>query len=718
MPLAAALELEEEELEEPPAGAGRPPTMFTLVGDGRRKPCFTSLSLVSLSVNPLRTQAVEHEFLVVENLGVPLLLSWDFVMQHDVLVSPHQGKVRAARLSWHTPLISKDEHLKVEYQTDGPMELAPRQASVVNISPAPGQPRPALPATVRWTCDDEHLEVEPEPVVQHEERAVLRVTNISDAYREGTLYFTATLVDTSSARRPSLTDLVPPHADAHLDIEKEIRDKRWPHLTDVEQHQLRQPLMEFKDPFATDPKAPTMSSVLEHRIPTGDHPPVRARGRRLNPLEVQVLRTGLQPLIDSGILVPSTSAWSAPVLLVRKKDNTLRAVVDYRQLNARTLLVDPTEIPSPEQAFDSLGGSSFWSVMDLASGFWQLPVAPEDRHKPAISTPFGTWEWTRMPMGFVVGATATFQHAMVKVMHDLLGVCLVQYAVHSPDFPSHLNHLRQYMERLRDANMQLKWSKAQFAATSVRFLGHVVDRHGLRTDPDKVRAVAEPPAPRAVPELRSQLGLLSYFRRHIREFALLAAPLHALLRKDTPFVWSEMEEAAWRGLTMKSRRLLSAPVLALPRWHLPFVIHCDASARGVGVGAVLLQEEDGVERPVAYASKMMTEAEKKYPVFEQEGLAVVFAIRSFNHYVRNGLEVMIVTDHKALLAWQQKPILPGRLQRWLAHLQDIPHRIVHPAGTSHGDADALSRHPLATPTRPTTDLVLTLQADHAPDAAS
>lgn len=242
---------------------------------------------------------------------------------------------------------------------------------------------------------------------------------------------------------------------------------------------------------------------------------------------------------------------------------------------------------------------------------------------------------------------------------------------------------------MRAAGLQLKWSKTSFDVQQVRFLRFVVGRDGLKPDPSKLEAVRMLPPPRDTSELRSQLGLFTFYRRFVAGFADIAEPLHRLLRKNEPWAWQAEHSAAWQTLKDK---LCSPPTLAMPQWDKPFAVHCDAS--GVGLGAVLTQESGGRVHPIAFASKTLTAAERNWPVYEQEAAAVQFALKSFEHYLRNGLPVDIWTDHRALLCLQRNPTLPGRLQRWATYMQQFPFTIRHRAGVENGDADALSRFPL------------------------
>ena len=296
----------------------------------------------------------------------------------------------------------------------------------------------------------------------------------------------------------------------------------------------------------------------------------------------------------------------------------------------------PVRMPIPYPAFttpcrDTLAGSKWFTTLDLISGYWQVEVDPKDQPKTAFSTPDGLFEFNVMPFG-LCNAPATFQRLMDMVFAGLQWtMCLVyldDVIVMGRTFEEHLTNLANVLTRLRDANLRLKPQKCAFAGQRVTFLGHVVSPEGVATDPEKTRKVREWPQPTSVKEVRQFLGLVSYYRSFIKDFSQIAKPLYRLTEKTSVFVWTEDCEDAFQQLRT---RLVTSPILAFPDHKRPFILDTDAS--DVGIRAVLSQfQDDGVERVIAYASRVLTKAERRYCVTRKELLAVVTFVQYFRPY--------------------------------------------------------------------------------------
>lgn len=324
-----------------------------------------------------------------------------------------------------------------------------------------------------------------------------------------------------------------------------------------------------------------------------------------------------------GVIRKSTSAWSSPVVLIPKKDGSYRFCVDYHKLNGVTKK-DVYPLRRIDDIFDTLSGAKFFSTIDLAAGYWQIGLDPSTSAKSAFVTHRRLHEFVRMPFG-MCNAPATFQRLMEVVLAGLLWkncfVYIDDVLVCSATFEEHLTHLEEVLSRLRQVGLRLKAKKCLFLRKEVSYLGHVVTRQGIKPDPAKTDKIRGYPAPTDVSQVRQFLGLASYYRRFVPEFAMIASPLHLLLKKDTAFDWTPECADAFVGL---KAALIHAPVLAYPQFDSqhPFILETDASTKGLG--AVLTQQQrDQKVHPIAFASRSLTAAETNYAITELETLGLV-----------------------------------------------------------------------------------------------
>ena len=363
-------------------------------------------------------------------------------------------------------------------------------------------------------------------------------------------------------------------------------------LNQDQQWELASLLHEFGDVFASSSSDLGRSNVVKHQIKTGETRPIRQRPRRLPVNQRPVAEQEVEKMLKQGVIESSSSPWASPVVLVRKKDGSTRFCVDYRRLNDVTIK-DSYPLPRIDDSLDALAGSEWFSTLDLASGYWQVEVDESDRPKTAFTTGSGLFQFTVMPFG-LCNAPATFERLMEHVLSGLpWDVCLLyldDIIVHANNFQDEMNRLKTVFERLANAGLKLSPKKCHLFRRRVTFLGHVVSDEGISTDPDKVVAIRDWPVPLSPSEVRSFLGLCSYYRRFVQGFASIAAPLYRLSEKAGAFEWSEECEDAFRHL---KQVLMEAPILAYPNTTASFILDTDASNHGIG--AVLSQVQGGEE---------------------------------------------------------------------------------------------------------------------------
>ena len=445
---------------------------------------------------------------------------------------------------------------------------------------------------------------------------------------------------------------------------------------------------EFSDVFA-EPTKPGPDLGIGHSIilPPGTAP-IYTRPYRISPMEREELKTHIADLLEKGYIRPSSSPYGSPVLIVPKPNNPkeTRLVVNYSKINfLSSRLRHP--LPTTTELIDSLSGKSVFSCLDLASGFFQIRIRPEDIPKTAMSTPEGHYEFLVLPQG-LSNSPATFQSVMSKVFAPYLNkfvfVYLDDIGVASHSVEQHIEHLRLVLQKLREHGFHVRLDKAQWALPEMKFLGHLVGKDGVRMDPSKVQAVRTWPTPRNQSELRSFLGLANYFRRFIQGYSTMVARLNDLLHKDVKWVWTRLHDASFE---QAKTAITSAPVLALPDFEKPFETITDASI--VGTGGVLMQEG----RPVAFRSAKLTPPERNYTTGEQELLAVYQALCEWRCYVEGAVGLTLVTDHNPLTYLQtQQTQLSRRQARWMEFMSRFNYTWQYRPGRINV-ADPLSRCP-------------------------
>ena len=393
-------------------------------------------------------------------------------------------------------------------------------------------------------------------------------------------------------------------------------------------------------------------------------------------------------MLRDGIIRPSHSSWSFPIVLTEKRNGTVRFCVDYRKLNAITHK-DAHPLPLIQDVFDSMAGAKIFSTLDLRSGYWQIPMAEDSIPKTAFTCHLGLFEFVRMPFG-LTNAPAIFQRAMNKVLTGLIGKCCMVYiddiVIWSNSEEEHAKHLQLVLERLRTAGLQLKSSKCSFGLSRVELLGHSVSADGIYPLPSRVEAIKNLGPPSNVTGVRSFLGMAGYYRNFIKDFAKLAFPLTNLTKAREPFVWGPEQQEAFDVL---KDALTQAPILAHPDVTRPFILYCDASDKAIG--SILVQKDDeGVERVISYLSHKLSGTQLKWATIEREAYAIIYSLKKFHAYLW-GSKFEIHTDHKPLRSLFQSEIKSSKISRWSIQIQEYQAPIKYHPGKLNIRADMLSR---------------------------
>jgi hypothetical protein len=446
--------------------------------------------------------------------------------------------------------------------------------------------------------------------------------------------------------------------------------------------EITQLLHRFSHIF-TEPTSPPPPRPTDHQIPLlHNSDPVNVRPYRYPQFQKREIELQIQQMIAQGIIQPSSSSFSSPVLLVRKKDGSWRFCVDYRALNAITIK-DRFPIPTIDELLDELYGTCWFSKLDLRSGYHQIRMNPNDAHKTSFRTHLGHYEFLVMPFG-LCNAPSTFQNTMNALFQEHLRRFVIVFfddiLVYSKTLEDHITHLEAVFNCLLEHQFFLKQSKCTLAQPSISYLGHIVSSIGVGPDPEKIKAMVEWPAPKNLKQLRGFLGLTGFYRKFVSQYARIAAPLTNLLKRDA-FAWSQDAQSAFEAL---KHAMTQAPVLALPNFDADFIIVTDAS--GTGMGAVLCQSG----HPICYYSRKFCPKMLAASTYVRELCAITSAVKKWRAYLL-GRKFFIHTDQRSLRELMTQVVQTPEQQFYLAKLLGYSYEIVYKPGAQNRVADALSR---------------------------
>lgn len=478
----------------------------------------------------------------------------------------------------------------------------------------------------------------------------------------------------------------PPKFSQKLNISALIRTD---HLNSEEKQAITSLCKQFRDIFYDEHTELTFANTVKHKIRTTDEQPVYVKSFRHPHSMKNEIQSQIQKLLDSKIIRPSISPYSAPVWIVPKKSDAsgkkkFRMVIDYRKLNEKTI-EDKYPLPRIDEILDNLGRCTYFTTLDLAQGFHQIEMDEESIEKTAFTVNNGHYEYVRVPFG-LKNAPSTFQRVMDNVLREFLHKFVFVYmddvVIFSRSMQEHINHIKLTFKKMRQFNLKIQLDKSEFFRKEVSFLGHVISPEGIKPNPAKIESVVNYPIPKTTKEIKSFLGLVGYYRKFISDFAKIVSPLTKCLKKGSKINITDPDYV--ESFELCKELLTNAPILAYPDFKKQFTLTTDAS--NVSIAGVLSQSN----RPIAYYSRTLNSAEKNYSTIEKELLAILDSTKHFRPYLF-GQNFVIETDHNPLV-WLYKIKEPNsKLVRWKLKLEEFNFTITYKRGKENKVADALSR---------------------------
>ena len=537
---------------------------------------------------------------IVKGLNQAVILGLDFMEQHNVSLHLGQKTIKIAESNVTFPIQEKFHFARTAQK----VVIPPNKETIIPVKISRLK-RQQVVLLEPWESLENRSLLGAKTISSvKNQRGIMKICNPSDkeiVIENNTIVATVDVIDPSQIHpfkgpRESQTNATRSYKSPQINKTRSPInfDLSQSDLNDQQKQKLRDFLDDHRDIFANSiSELGKTVNRFAHRIETDPNAsPVRMPFYRQPPHLQKEIDRQVQELLDNDIIEESNSEYHSPVVLVKKKDGKFRFCVDYRKLNKIT---KPLSFPLPrlECVFDTVAEaqSKIFSTFDLHSGYWQLQMDPETKHKAAFITQKGVYEWKRLGMG-LRNSCVSFQMVMSQVLRGLHWKNMLVYVddicVFSKNFDEHLVHLQQLFERLRSAGLTLKPTKCKFAAKQVKFLGHMISKDGIQVDPDKTKVIDTLPTPKTVKEIRSFLGMCNYYRRFIKSYSSITAPITKLLKKDEEFIWTEECETAFRVLKQK---LTSAPILAHPKMNDTFMLTTDASHTAIGY--ILSQKDSG-----------------------------------------------------------------------------------------------------------------------------
>ena len=650
------------------------------------------LAEISFEIGGLR---MSHPFYVVNDMNRNLILGKDWLFTRGVRVYYDLGCIRVNNV--YVPL-QEDIHISSIARLCTKTKIPP-QSSV--ICKCKLKENPAFPSFVCYQVSSVETGLighEPGLLVtnsisklrnnRHVPVVLVNTTNKAYTLRKGCPIAKLEQVDLASISSVSQTKTQ--KQNSKLDFSQVDA----PQLV---KQQLFELLQSNSDLFAQQDSELSHTDTVKMKIDTGDHSPIKLRPYRTPLNNRKVIDQAIDEMLDAEIITRSKSPWSFPVVIVDKKDGSKRFCVDFRALNKIT---KPNSYPLPviDDILALLGQAKFFTSLDLKSGYWQVLMDEKDKEKTAFACHRGLFQFNVMPFG-LTNAPAIFQELMATVLSGLNGFTtayLDDILIFSTTLEEHLDHIQQVFDRLRQHQLRLKLKKCNFLKAETNYLGFVINSDGISPDPKKVEIIKSLPSPTCVKEVRSFIGMASYYRRFIPNFSEIAKPIVALTKKYAKFKWDIDCQTAFDCM---KRQLSSLPILGYPDTNKPYILYTDAS--NSCIGACLTQPIDRKEsespvirneKPIYYLSHKLSDTQTRWSTIEKEAFAIHYALQKLDHYLHNA-EFTIRTDHKPLKYLLESPMQNKKIQLWALGIAGYNCKIEYVAGTDNSCADLLSRVP-------------------------
>lgn len=674
---------------------------FTLA-DGSTCINIIGTTTLNLRIGPIITNI---PVFISKSLSHPCILGQDWLKKYavDICQSMKQIVIHTAETAVRIPMDDRIEQHHFPLKSTMSTVIPPRHERIVELQ-APVSFSPQVVFYPNYSLQCRSLVAIPHALLSIENhRTFITITNPTNRICRiplNTTIGTFTLqssVECHSITSSSTTELLPSSSPTTLDSPSsspmnKIFDDLVDHLEDLDQkNNLRQLLLKHQSIF--DTTSPSISNLTAPRmINTGSHPPVHSRVYRTDPIKQRHLTNVINEMLEHGQIEKSYSSWSSPVILVKKKDNSYRFVVDYRSLNNITDR-DCYPLPRINDTLNRLNGNSFFSTLDLKTGYHQVRIHPDDRDKTTFTTSHGTFKFNVMPQG-LKNSPSNFQRLMydllVNTRWDYTLVYIDDVIVFSPTFELHIRHLQEIFSILESAHLQLNPKKCSLAKAEINYLGHTINSGGIRPLQENIDAILQLPRPSTPKQVHSFIQAVNYYREHIENFSKLAAPLYEYTKKNA--IWKGWTDAMDKSFIELRRRLTAPPIfLNFPEDEGQFILSTDAS--GDGMGGVLRQMTSKGLKVIKYVSKKFNLAQKRYSTTERECLALVWCIQKVREYIWDK-PIEIETDHCPLCSFNKKKFQNSRIDRWQVELSEYNiTNIRYKRGHCNCDADLLSRFP-------------------------